>query len=134
MNENNFPNVDILFLNEKDLLIVGSYNLLIIDIQKKEITKNIKINKCGYLTSIYKISDNIFIAGYWNNYIEQLEYDKNIKEFIVISKTEAKKNNDYSYDLFNTSSISIFNDKLIVAPYDNKLGNSSLIIYKLKNK
>ena len=33
-----------MLLNEKDLLIVGSYNLLIIDIQKKEITKNIKIN------------------------------------------------------------------------------------------
>ena len=122
----------LLLMNERDLFIAGSDILLIIDIQKKEITKSIKINKCGYLSSMYKISDNIIIAGFWKNYIEQLEYDKDEKELKVISKTEAK--NYYSHDLFDISSIAIFNDKLIVAPYDNKLGNSSLIIYKLKNK
>ena len=125
----------LLLMNERDLFIAGSDTLLIIDIQKKEITKSIKINKCGYLSSMYKISDNIIIAGFWKNYIEQLEYDKNKKEFKVISKTEAKNKDDYySYDLFDISSISIFNDKLIVAPYDNEVGDSSLIIYKLKNK
>ena len=81
---------------------------------------------------MYKLSNNILIAGYWCNYIEQLEYDDIKKEFKVISKTRKKKYETLS--LYETSSIAIFKNNLIAAPYDNKLGKTSLIIYKYKSK
>ena len=79
---------------------------------------------------MYKISNNIILVGYWYNYIEELEYDAIKKDFKGIKMMEQK---DYK-EIFATSSIAIFNNKLIVAPYNNKLGNSSLIVYQLKNK
>ena len=114
-----------------DLFLLGNKKISILDIQKKEIIKEIQLNEEGYLSSMYIVSHNILLAGYWNNYIEQLEYDEIKKEFKVISKTKMKKYKNY--ELYEISSIGIFKNKLIVAPYNNKLGNSSLIIYKYKN-
>ena len=120
----------LLLMNKKDLFIVGDKKIMIIDIQKKEITKQVELNIKGYLSSMYKLSNNFILAGYWYNYMEVLEYDELKKEFKEIKEMEQK---EYK-EIFATSSISIFNNKLIVASYNNKLGHSSLIVYQLKNK
>ena len=127
----NFKN-NMILMNENDLFLLGKNKIAILDIQKKEIIKEIKLNGEGHLSSMYKLSYNILLAGYWRNYIQQLEYDEIKKEFKVISRTK-KKEFEHS-DLYETSSIAIFKNNLIVAPYDNKLGNSSLVIYKYKNE
>ena len=121
-----------LLMNEKDLFVSGQKSICIIDIQQKEIIKMIDlININGYLSSIYKLPNNIIIAGFWANYILQLEYDEIKKELRIISEIKGKKRE--TSDLFNIKSLSIFNNKLIVSTYDNKIGPSSLIVYKLKN-
>ena len=123
---------NMILMNENDLFLLGKNKIAILDIQKKEIIKEIKLNGEGHLSSMYKLSYNILLTGYWRNYIQQLEYDEIKKEFKVISRTK-KKEFEHS-DLYETSSIAIFKNNLIVAPYDNKLGNSSLVIYKYKNE
>ena len=123
---------NMILMNENDLFLLGKDKIAILDIQKKEIIKEIKLDGEGFLSSMYKLSYNILLAGYWNNYIEQIEYDEIKKEFKVISRTK-KKEFEHSV-LYETSSIAIFKNNLIVAPYDNKLGNSSLVIYKYKNE
>ena len=123
-------NSDMLLMNKNDLFLLGSQDILILDIQNKIIIKKIKIEFSGYITSIYKLSDNILLAGYWCNYIEQIEYDAIKKKFKVISKTSKK---EYNYSaLYETSSIAILKNKLIAAPFNNNFGGSSLIIYKYK--
>ena len=122
----------ILLMNKNDLFLLGNKSIVIIDIQKREIIKQIEIKVEGYLSSMYKLSNNILIAGYWCNYIEQLEYDDIKKEFKVISNSRKKKYKSLS--LYQTSSIAIFKNNLIAAPYDNKLGKTSIIIYKYKSK
>jgi hypothetical protein len=121
----------LLLMNKNDLLVAGQTNIIIIDTQKKEIIKNIKVDISGYLSSIYKLSENILIAGFWSNYIGQLEYDVNKKDIKLISKIGQKWS---SSSIFAVSSISILNNNLIVTPYNNNLSYSSLIIYKLKNR
>ena len=123
----------LLRMDKNDLLVAGNTNILIIDIQTKKIIKNIKLNVCGYLSSAYKLSDNIIIAGFWSNNIGILEYDKNNKNLKLISNT-GEKRNYHDFKIFNVSSISIFKNNLMVTPYNNDLGNSSLIVYQLKNK
>lgn len=121
-----------LLMNKNDLFLLGSETIYILDIQKKEIIKEIKMgNVYGNLSSLYKLSDNILLAGYWYNYIEQIEYDEIKKEFKVISKTR-KKENKYLGELSETSSIALLKNNLIAAPFDNSLNGSSLIIYKYK--
>ena len=122
---------NMLLMNKNDLFLLGNNGILILDIQKKEIIKEIKLTvDSGHLSSMYKLSENILLAGYWNNYIEQLEYDEIKKEFKVISKTNKKECK--SFGLFDVSSIAILKKDLIVAPFDNDLDGSSLIIYKYK--
>ena len=122
----------LILINKKDLLSAGNNSITIIDIQRKEIIKYIELSlQNGYLSSIYKLSNNRILAGYTDNYIEQLEYDEIQKELKVISDSSQK--NDKGI-LSNFAPISIFNNNLIVAPYDNTLGDSSIIIYKLKYK
>ena len=118
-------------MNKNDLFLLGDNEIIILDIQKKEIIKEIELKvDAGYLCSMYKLSDNILLAGYWKNYIEQLEYDEIKKEFKVISKTKKKES---KYDeLYDASSIAILKNNLIVAPFENSLDGSSLIIYKYK--
>ena len=120
----------LLKMNKNDLFVAGDKKIMIIDIQKKEIIKQVELNIDGHLSSMYKLSNNFIIAGYWNNGMEVLEYDELKKEFKGFHKMEKKE-----YEGFPaTSSIAIFNNKLIVAPYNNQSGNSSLIVYQLKNK
>ena len=122
---------NMLLMNKNDLFLLGNNGILILDIQKKEIIKEIKLTvDSGHLSSMYKLSENILLAGYWNNYIEQLEYDEIKKEFKVISKT-SKKEYKY-YGLYEASSIAILKNNLIVPPFDNDLNGSSLIINKYK--
>jgi hypothetical protein len=118
-------------MNKNDLFVVGAKDIFIIDINSKEIIKNIKLDISGYLSSIYKLSENFLKAGFWRNYIGQLEYNESKKIIKLISNKGQKRS---SSPIFDVSSISILNNSLIVAPYNNDLGNSSLIIYKLKNK
>ena len=106
--------------------MIGQTNIIIIDIKNKEIIKNIKVDLSGYLSSIYKLSENILIAGFWNNYIGQLEYDENKKDIKLISNIGQEWS---SSSIFDASSISILKNNLIVFPYNNDLGNSSLIIF-----
>ena len=87
----------------------------------------------GYLTYIDKLSDNIIIAGFWNNYIVQFEYDKNTKNLKIISNI-GEKNSSLNFSIYDVSSISIFKNNLIAFPYKNSLFGSSLIVYQLKNK
>ena len=118
-------------MNKNDLFVIGAKTIIIIDIKNKEIIKNIKVDLSGYLSSIYKLSENILIAGFWNNYIGQFEYDKNKKDIKLISNIGQEWS---SSPTFGVSSISILKNNLIVFPYNNDLDNSSLIIYQLKNK
>ena len=119
----------LILMNNKDLLVTCKNLIYIVDIEKKEISIGFNMNRKGYLNSIYKLSNNILLVGYQNNYIEQIEYDEIKKELKIISK--IYKNIDSN----PIESISLFNNDLIVAPYKNfdKKGGS-LIIYKLKNK
>ena len=121
----------LLLMNNNDLFVIGAKNIIIIDIKNKEIIKNIKVDLSGYLSSIYKLSGNIIIAGFWRNNIGQFEYDENKKDLKLISNIGKKWS---SSKIFGVSSISILNNNLIVFPYNNDLDNSSLIIYQLKNK
>ena len=118
-------------MNKNDLFVIGAKTIIIIDIKNKEIIKNIKVDLSGYLSSIYKLSENILIAGFWNNYIGQFEYDENKKDIKLISNIGQEWS---SSPIFAVSSISILKNNLIVFPYNNDLDNSSLIIYQLKNK
>ena len=111
--------------------MIGQTNIIIIDIKNKEIIKNIKVYLSGYLSSIYKLTENILIAGFWNNYIGQFEYDENKKDIKLISNIGQEWS---SSPTFVVSSISILKNNLIIFPYNNDLDNSSLIIYQLKNK
>ena len=121
----------LLLMDKKDLLVAGQINIIIIDIQKKEIIKKVNLDLSGYLTYIDKLSDNIIIAGFWNNYIGQLKYDKYKKSLNLISNIGESWSD---FEIYDVSSISIFKNNLIISPYNNNLGNSSLIIYQLKNK
>jgi len=87
-----------------------------------------------YLTYIDKLSDNIIIAGFWNNYIVQFEYDKNTKNLKLISNIGEKYYTPNNSAIYDVSSISIFKNNLIAFPYKNSLYGSSLIVYQLKNK
>ena len=118
-------------MNNNDLFVIGAKNIIIIDIKNKEIIKNIKVDLSGYLSSIYKLSGNIIIAGFWRNNVGQFEYDENKKDIKLISNIGKEWS---SSSIFGVSSISILKNNLIVFPYNNDLGNSSLIIYQLKNK
>ena len=123
-------------MNKNDLILLGNYNIIIIDIQKKEIINNIDHKVIGCLTFMYKLTEKMILLGGWGNYIEQIEYDEIEKNIKVISNNNK---NDYfssnkNFEMFDISSISVFNNKLIVSPYKNKLDNSSLIIYQIKNK
>ncbi len=117
---------NLLLMNKNDLFLLLDRKILIIDIQKKEIIKEIYLN--GDVCSMYKISSNILIVGYWFNYIEKLEYDEIKKKFKVISKTKMEVDEDYSFEI---SSIGIYKNNLIVTPYNNQ-SYPSLIIYKYK--
>ena len=121
----------LLLMDKKDLLVAGQINIIIIDIQKKEIIKKVNLDLSGYLTYMYKLSDNIILAGFWNNYIGQLKYDKYKKSLNLISNIGESWSD---FEIYDVSSISIFKNNLIISPYNNNLGNSSLIIYQLKNK
>jgi WD40 repeat protein len=125
-------NNQLLLMNKKDLFVIGKESIKIVDIRKKEIIKTIKVPSVGvgFIYSMHKLADNFLLVGFCENLIEQLEYDEINQEFKLISFTEKKKYN--GPDLYKVSSISTFNNELIVAPYDNCLGKSSLIIYKLK--
>ena len=118
-------------MNKNDLFAIGAKNIIIIDTKCKEIIKNIKVDLSGYLSSIYKLSKNILIAGFWRNNIGQFEYDENKKDIKLISNIGQKWS---SSKIFAVSSITILNNNLIVTPYNNDLDNCSLIIYQLKNK
>ena len=122
---------EMILMNKNDLLLAGNKGIIIIDIQEKKIIKKINLSSPGYLSYIFKLTNNISITGHWYNYIEQWEYDDVKKEIKIISFTNSKK---LGHELLEASSISIFKNKLIVAPYDNTLYSSSLIIYKYKNK
>lgn len=121
----------LLLMNKNDLFAIGAKNIIIIDTKCKEIIKNIKVDLSGYLSSIYKLSKNILIAGFWRNNIGQFEYDENKKDIKLISNIGQKWS---SSKIFAVSSITILNNNLIVTPYNNDLDNCSLIIYQLKNK
>ena len=118
-------------MNNKDILVAGDKQMLVIDAQKKIIINTINLNVDFNLTSMYKLSYNIILVGYWNNYIEQLQYDENTKEIKVISRTMKTSINNGIYYVDN---ISIFNNNFIVTPYtiNNKSKNSSLVIRKFK--
>jgi len=124
---------NMLLMNKNDLFLLGDEEIFILDIQKKEIIKEITLKvDAGDLSSIYKLSDNILLAGYQKNSIVQLEYDEIKKEFKVISKNSKKDNKNSA--LYETSSIAILKNNLIAAPFNNDLFRSSLIIYKYKYK
>ena len=103
----------LILMNNKDLLVTCKNLIYIVDIEKKEISIGFNMNRKGYLNSIYKLSNNILLVGYQNNYIEQIEYDEIKKELKIISK--IYKNKDSNPIEF----ISLFNNDLIVAPYKN---------------
>ena len=112
--------------------MAGKKDIIIVDIEKKEIIKNIQFNAYGNLSSIYLLSNNIIIIGFWNNNIQQYEYDEIKRELKLISYIEG--NNSPESGLYYINSISLFNN-LIVSPYNNGLNNSSsLLIHKLKKK
>jgi len=102
--------------------------------KKKEIIKKLDLHISGYLTYIGKLSDNIIIAGFWNDYIGQFEYDKNTKNLKLISNIGEKYYTPNNSAIYDITSISIFKNNLIVSPYRNSLYGSSLIVYQLKNK
>ena len=120
-------------INKKDLFLIGESKITIIDTKKKEIIKKIELDISGYLSCVYKLSDNILLAGFWNKYIAQFEYDENKKNLKLISNI-GKKYSHSNSPLFSVTSISIFNNSLIVYSYDNDDRNSSLIIHQLKRK
>ena len=123
----------LLLINERDLFVVGENNIIIIDTKNKEIIKNIFLHLNGYLSYVYKLSDNFILAGFWNKYIGQLEYDDIKKDLKLISNIGQKYSGSLK-ELYNISLISTFNNSLIVSSYCDDLHNSSLIIHQLKNK
>ncbi len=124
-----------LLMNKNGLLLAGSSNLIIIDIQKKEIIKFINYKITGYISFMYRLTyNNILFCG-WKNRIEQIEYDEIKKTIKNISNNNINDYKPFPYDLnfYKISSFSVFNNNLIVIPFDNKLGDySSLIIYQYK--
>ena len=126
-------NNELLLMDKNDLFVTGNKAIIIVDIKKKEIIKKIDLYISGYLTYIGKLSDNIIIAGFWNNYIGQLEYDKNTKNLKLISNI-GQNHSHSSSGIFDVPSISIFKNNLIISPYNSDLYGSSLIVYQLKNK
>ena len=121
----------LLLMNKKDLFLIGKYEIVLVDIKKKQKVKEIKFENIDIVSSIYKLTDNTIIIGYCNNYIEQLKYDEKKKEFKMVSRMGIKKFDSSVRNKVN--SISIFNNDLIVAPYYNNYSDFSLIIYKFKN-
>ena len=119
-----FSQVQLFLMNINELFVAGDECIYIIDIQKKEIIKNIKLNM--FLCCMHKVSDNIILIGSWKNFIEKLKYDKKKKELKIISKVKYKNTDE----IYQTNSISTLNNKLIVCPYDNDLDKSSLVIYQ----
>ena len=131
-----FSNYNLFLMNKNDLLLAVKCDLIIIDIQKKEIIKHIKYNIVGEISCMYRLSHNNILFGGWGNHFEQVEYDEIQKDIKVISNNN--KNDYISSELISTmykiSSISVFNNNLIIAPFNNnQFRNSSLIIYQLKN-
>ena len=121
-------------MNKNDLLLVGNRDLVIIDFLKKEIIKHIEYNIIGHISFMYRLSHNIILFGGWGNRIEQIEYDEIQRDIKIISNNN-KSDYNYKYNnLYKITSISVFNNKLIVTPFENQLGNSSLIIYQIKYK
>ena len=124
-----FSNTQLFLMNINDLFVLGNECIYLIDIKKKSLIKNIKI-KSGIICCGYKLSDNNILIGSLGNCIEQLKYDEKNKELITISIMKPKKTNE----LYQINSISVFNNKLILSPYDNAIGKGSLAIHKFKNK
>ena len=126
----------LLLMNKKDLILVGKKKIVIVDIQNKTKIKDIKfdinLDVSAYITSIYKLADNILMVGCCNGYIKQLKYDDSKKEFRKISY-KGDKQFDSSF-LKIVNSISVFDNNIIAALKSTSIG-SSLVIYKLiKNK
>ena len=126
-------NNELLLMDKNDLFVTGNKAIIIVDIKKKEIIKKMDLYISGDLTYIGKLSDNIIIAGFWNNYIGQLEYDKNTKNLKLISNI-GQNHSHSSSGIFDVPSISIFKNNLIISPYYSDLYGSSLMVYQLKNK
>ena len=121
-----------LLMNEKDLFFLGINSISIIDVHQKEIIRTLSLPFIyDYFSSIYKLSNNIIIAGFESNYIQQIEYDEIKKELRLISEIKGKKRDTSA--VIKVKSLSIFNNKLIVSAIRNNKGPSSLIVYKLKN-
>jgi hypothetical protein len=125
----------IFLMNKNDLLLAGKSDILIIDVQKKIIINNIHFTIIGHLSFMYRLSEKMILLGGWGNYIEQIEYDEVKKTIKSISNNGKKDFNilDINSKLYQISTICEFNNNLIVSLYKNQLGNSSLIIYQLKN-
>ena len=52
-------------MNEKDLFFLGINSISIIDVQQKEIIRTLSLPFIyDYFSSIYKLSNNIIIAGF----------------------------------------------------------------------
>ena len=74
-----------MLINERDLFVKSGKNIIIIDTKNKKIIKDINLDLSGYLSYIYKLSENIILVGFWNKYIGQLEYDDIKKDLKLIS-------------------------------------------------
>ena len=120
----------LLLMNKKDLFLIGKYDIVLVDIKKKQKIKEIKFEISDKLSSIYKLTDNTIIIGCCNNYIDQLQYDEKKQKFKKVSCIGIKNPDSSALNIVN--SISIFNNDLIVSPYYNKNTKFSLIIYKFK--
>ena len=127
----------LLLMNKKDLILVGKRKIVLVDIRNKTKIKDIKFNINfeinDYITSIYKLTDNILMAGLCNGYIKQLKYDDRKKEFKIISY-KGDKQFDSSI-IKRVNSISVFYNNIIAALKSDTFTDSSLVVYKLiKNK
>ena len=122
-----------MLINERDLFVVGEKNIIIIDIKNKVIIKNIFLQLNGYLSNVYKLSENFRLAGFWYKYIAQLEYD-DIKKDLKLVSNKGQKYTGTLRELYKISLISIFNNSLIVSSYYDDFNKSSLIIHQLKKK
>jgi len=124
-----------ILMNKNDLLISINDKILVIDVQRKIIVKNIYHKIKGSMCFMYKLTDKMILLGGYGNYFEQIEYD-GIKKNIKVISNKGKKDDNFvsSYGAScDISSISVFNNNLIVTPYNNKYEGSSIIIYQLKN-
>ena len=52
----------LLIMDKKDLFVALQKYITIIDIQKKEIIKYVKLNRNGFLEGKYKLSNNCILA------------------------------------------------------------------------